>query len=769
MISPTKIKRDDEDCGGGDGQHDCDKEEGNPAGHSPLSPTVGSHDAVRYSYNGSDYGNDYHYRDAQGEYRESNDRNKNVNGVATTSTSTSTGTSTRNDLNQGGLHYRMTNRSNTSTRRRQPPPRQMFNRFQNESLYKKNDSNHQRHSTTTTTTTTTNGKTTLTKSPTKRLQQKQSFIFQIFKFGAIIISIVFLFMIWKTSNFIQLQQQLQRQQQHFNWFHHEEQPHESNKKNHNYYDYLSSSSSFDFKGGDDIVYNFSPLSSSTTIEGQQPLPSSHAMARYIEWTKKEEESLSSQQMMRQMKRRERTSFSLLSSTTSMSSFDHIHYFQSAHFDFRKKKNSHQKKDKPLTSSSSSLSSSLSQQYITTTPNDQTTRATKRDTTTKISSNLCGISAQSASQYYPAMYPSHYTVDSDSIIIISGIVSSTIGYHLAMKLYTECHVQMIYGIDAVLPNTKQHSIYTLDQLHILHQQHHHQQHQQGYTSSSTTTATSILQPSLIIPYTGFNPKNGLHHHLYQKLNQENDDNNEIDFSLLQPTHVVHIMSNEVYKMSSLDGSDSIYMQQLYDKMVHQKGATTTSTTRKLLGNEAFGMRQSLMSVDHLLSSLTMKKENMKEQIIQPIHFTLVSDINVLSLSSFQNDENETNIDGGDVRDEDRNSIIKAETKLMEEVLFQYYLNGDDEKSNAFVTIRLPFVYGPWSQAGSFDYDVVQFAVENASNATLWSNMESRLASLDKQNFLFVDGTFCDFLFPNLSSGCLFLNDGLTKFVNISNEL
>ena len=65
MISPTKIKRDDEDCGGGDGQHDCDKEEGNPAGHSPLSPTVGSHDAVRYSYNGSDYGNDYHYRDIQ--------------------------------------------------------------------------------------------------------------------------------------------------------------------------------------------------------------------------------------------------------------------------------------------------------------------------------------------------------------------------------------------------------------------------------------------------------------------------------------------------------------------------------------------------------------------------------------------------------------------------------------------------------------------------------------------------------------------------------
>ena len=90
---------------------------------------------------------------------------------------------------------------------------------------------------------------------------------------------------------------------------------------------------------------------------------------------------------------------------------------------------------------------------------QTAEANLSSNSTQISPPpppLCGLHAQSASTKHPTSYTSA-PLDAQSRILITGIVSNAVGYHLALYLATNCRVSTIIGIDALYPNTLDHRL------------------------------------------------------------------------------------------------------------------------------------------------------------------------------------------------------------------------------------------------------------------------------------------------------------------------
>ncbi len=334
-----------------------------------------------------------------------------------------------------------------------------------------------------------------------------------------------------------------------------------------------------------------------------------------------------------------------------------------------------------------------------------------------SNSPCGIAAQLSSNQYPQSYPNIHSINENSIIIITGILSQ-IGFHLATQLSTQCNVQSIIGIDPILPNTKSHRIYKLDQLHNLYQ------------------TIPTLQQRLIVPYVGFNPKEPYNKQFEYMINEETG---EIDFSLLSPTHVIHIMSIDDYRSSSLDGSDSIYI-------LNEGGdgsdddEESNNNRRRYVGNHIFGLRQNLIGLDHLMSTLTHNRKNNDDKSSSPIHFTLVSDIQVISSSPPGTNDGKMN---------DHSNDFRTTAKLMEEVMFDFYKDQGMD-SDTFITVRLPFVYGPWSSPGSVDHDLVEAAMRYQNDNQTKHNSEKDtsdiiLSMIGENNsdarlkdILFVDG-------------------------------
>ncbi len=303
---------------------------------------------------------------------------------------------------------------------------------------------------------------------------------------------------------------------------------------------------------------------------------------------------------------------------------------------------------------------------------------------------CGLSAQTASTKYPFLYPDIHSINEKSVVLITGILSRT-GFHLALKLATECNVQTIIGLDPMIPNNVPNRIKIIDQLSKLY------------------NSTPKLQQNLIIPYSGFSPKEG-YKSRFEKFTSE--ETGELDFSLLELTHVVHLLSIDDYSNSALEGSDSPYIM------------TSNQGGEEQVGNHMFGLRQSLVGIDHLLSTLTSGRKD------SPVHFTFVSDIDLQPPHGWRDMEND----------------IRSTSKLMEEVLLQMHFR--ESRSDAFVTLRLPFIYGPWGKSGSVDYDLAEVAVKNWNDKRLLESdsNENIVLTLDSQkkfdmkerDILFVDG-------------------------------
>jgi len=246
-----------------------------------------------------------------------------------------------------------------------------------------------------------------------------------------------------------------------------------------------------------------------------------------------------------------------------------------------------------------------------------------------------------------------------------------------------------GVDPLIPNTKINRIHALKQISILYQN------------------IPKFQRPLIMTYAGLNPKNVYH---LNHVDYMSNDTGEIDYSKWNPTHVIHVISNYDY-----DGYESLLDDDADNDNDNTRSKDKDFTLEDDGNTPIFGLRQSLTGIDQLLSTLSKNSES-------TFHFTLISDFNILSDSLVDNTAASLEKSKGQdsMIDNNREGRIVADeyskfhivTKLMEEVLLQFYARNElSNHNNTFVTLRLPFVYGPWGKQGSIDYELAEKAVKH----------------------------------------------------------
>lgn len=293
-------------------------------------------------------------------------------------------------------------------------------------------------------------------------------------------------------------------------------------------------------------------------------------------------------------------------------------------------------------------------------------ANNNNTTTK---KRCGIEAQNAFAANPSFFPDIHTVNEDSVILITGILGR-IGFHLTLKLATECNAQVLIGVDSTYPNDTKHKLQLLKKFTII-----------------SSRRPTMKQP-FIVTSDGLNPNPRQGHyqryqHFENLLDRKTGDFDYATFA--KPTHVVHLLSaqEDDFRARDDDGIGGNY----YSPYTSNGGL--------------FRLRQSLLATEQLLNNLghggttTLKQE---------LHFTFVSDVNILNNSSDEDKEPMKN-----TKETKRGGLFSV-TKLMEEVLQQSYAAKFKTK-HSVVVLRFPTVYGPWGGAGSFDHDLTEKAIQH----------------------------------------------------------
>ena len=330
-----------------------------------------------------------------------------------------------------------------------------------------------------------------------------------------------------------------------------------------------------------------------------------------------------------------------------------------------------------------------------------------------STDICNLS-RNVSINSPNNYLKRNVLNSESSVLITGILSP-LGFHLALRLFYECDVESIAGVDHMFPNTIRHRLRVQQQIAIL-----------------IKTIPKLRQP-ILIPLTGLDPKpespvmssNGIL--LLRKTGEFNYK------SVSKITHIVHLMGSSVSSFHDHDDSRS----------GERKNTDSPYVSEERTHNPMFGIRQSLVGMEQLLTSL----ETM--DIDKRSHFTFVSDTEILGRNN--NDSGWKGYNGKRGEDESFHTSIK----LMEEILSQAYgsLSGIES-----VGLRLSNVYGPWGMQGAFDHDIAEQAavhwkggygmnerseMKNSSSLLhiLGYGLEESEVPID---FLFIDGELIPFL-------------------------
>jgi hypothetical protein len=124
------------------------------------------------------------------------------------------------------------------------------------------------------------------------------------------------------------------------------------------------------------------------------------------------------------------------------------------------------------------------------------------------------------------------------------------------LKERCGVQVMTGIDPMLPNTVRNRLTILEQIQIL-----------------TTNIPELFRPILIPLFIGLDPK------VSKKANAFLDVTGELDLLGFRPTHIVHLASYspQVYRnpQGEWKNLQSPYVSQDYDSLLFSIRSTTTS--------------------------------------------------------------------------------------------------------------------------------------------------------------------------------------------------
>jgi nucleoside-diphosphate-sugar epimerase len=263
--------------------------------------------------------------------------------------------------------------------------------------------------------------------------------------------------------------------------------------------------------------------------------------------------------------------------------------------------------------------------------------------------LCGFYAQNASLAYPQSYLARDALNANSRVLITGILNP-IGFHLALALKERCGVQVMTGIDPMLPNTVQHRLTIVERIQIL-----------------VTNIPELFRP-ILTPFIGLDPKVGSKE---TKTNAILDVTGELDLLSFRPTHIVHLASYHPTVYSNPQGKwknlQSPYVSPDYNPLL-------------------FSIRSTMTSMEQILASIASTADPKERS-----HLTYASSNRLWQTS------------------DKRDDIVHSHTRKIDEVLADTYHSLYGIYS---VAMRLPnAVYGTWGHPASDIHKLLHSATHN----------------------------------------------------------
>lgn len=285
--------------------------------------------------------------------------------------------------------------------------------------------------------------------------------------------------------------------------------------------------------------------------------------------------------------------------------------------------------------------------------------------------LCGAQARKASLDNPgAFLQQDVLMDSDARILITGILSNPLAFHLALTLKAQCGVEVLIGIDPLMPNTIRSRFQFVEQMKIL-----------------ISNAPKMVQP-ILVPLLGLDPRVKKPKKEPAKHPQMLQVTGELDLMNFQPTHIVHLASATFQNPRS----DETATKNPY---APKRPLTPYQISEGDSYEPAlFQIRSSMTGMEQMLSSVVGSTENGENQP----HVTYAS--------STQSSTRRINLS--------RDTIVHTNTKLADEILADTYHSLYGIYS---VGVRVPpnAVYGPWDHDGSEMYQALERAVSGNSSA------------------------------------------------------
>ena len=297
------------------------------------------------------------------------------------------------------------------------------------------------------------------------------------------------------------------------------------------------------------------------------------------------------------------------------------------------------------------------------------------TTTSALANItqiCGSQARKASRENPDSFRQQdVLMDSGARVLITGILSNPLAFHLALTLKAQCGVDVLIGMDAMLPNTIRSRLQFVEQMKLL-----------------ASNAPKMIQP-ILVPFLGLDPR-------VKKSKAKKDSSEhpqmlritgELDLMNFQPTHIVHLASAS---FQGPRGSETAAKNPYAPKRPLSPYQISEGDPYE---PSLFQIRSSMSGMEQLLSSVVGSAEDGENQP----HVTYASSTTNTQRTSLA-----------------RDTVVHTNTKLADEILADTYHSLFGIYS---VGVRVPpnAVYGPWDHDGSEMYQALEKAIHGNSSA------------------------------------------------------
>ena len=285
--------------------------------------------------------------------------------------------------------------------------------------------------------------------------------------------------------------------------------------------------------------------------------------------------------------------------------------------------------------------------------------------------ICGSQARQASRENPnAFLQQDVLIDSGARVLITGILSNPLAFHLALTLKAQCGVEVLIGIDPMLPNTVRSRLQFVEQMKIL-----------------VSNAPKMVQP-ILVPLLGLDPrvkKNKKEAHKEQPHMLQ--ITGELDLMNFEPTHIVHLATAAFQSPRSSETATK------YPYAPKQPLSPYQIAEGDSYEPSLFQLRSSLSGMEQLLASLTESAAKGKHLP----HVTYAAGTPTTQRQDLK-----------------RTSTIHVNAKVGDEVLADTYHSLFGIYS---VGVRIPpdAVYGPWDHDGSDMYQTLQRALHGNSTA------------------------------------------------------